>query len=140
MGKEIPVGGTLKSLIGRHATHRQKMSTKTRSNPKEAITHYKLLARKQNLNLVECKLETGRTHQIRVHMTELLHNPLLGDELYGHVKNQFNLLSQELKETPLEAPYLHAKILGLTHPITRENLRFEVNPPKYFQQLKSFIQ
>lgn len=140
MGKEIPVGGTLKSMIGRHNTHRQKMSTKTRSNPKEAITHYKLLARKQNLNLVECKLETGRTHQIRVHMTELLHNPLLGDELYGNIKNQLNLLSEELKSTPLDAPYLHAKILGLVHPITNQELRFEVPAPEHFQELKSFIQ
>jgi 23S rRNA pseudouridine1911/1915/1917 synthase len=139
MGREMPVGGTLKSMIGRHNTHRQRMSTKTRSNPKEAITHYKLLGRKENLNLVECKLETGRTHQIRVHLTELLNNPLLGDEMYGNVKTQLNLLPDALKETPLEAPYLHAKLLALVHPITGQELRYEVPPPKHFQDLKNFI-
>lgn len=139
LGKEIPVGGTLKSLIGRHPTQRQKMSTKSRSNPKEAITHFKLLGRNEKINWVECRLETGRTHQIRVHLTELLNNPLLGDEMYGNIKTQRNLLPESLKDIPLEAPYLHAKLLAFIHPITQAEIRYETQAPEHFQVLKNFI-
>lgn len=139
MGKETPVGGTLKSMIGRHPTQRQKMSTKSRSNPKEAITHFKLMGRKEKINWIECRLETGRTHQIRVHLTELLQNPLLGDDMYGNVKTQLNLLPEELKSIPLDAPYLHAKLLAFKHPITEQELRYETEPGEHFQVLKNFI-
>lgn len=140
IGKEPPVGGTLKSMIGRHPNHRIKMSTRTKSNPKEAITHYNLMASRDNIHLVECKLETGRTHQIRVHLTELLNLPLIGDELYGNVKTQKNLLPEALKSISLEYPYLHAKLLAFDHPITKEHLKFETPPPSRFQDIIDFIE
>ncbi|WP_053335824.1 hypothetical protein [Bacteriovorax sp. DB6_IX] len=83
------------------------------------------------------KLETGRTHQIRVHLSQLLHRPILCDPLYGNPKEHLNRLGGEFKSLikDYEFPFLHAKILGLVHPITKEKLFFEVDPPPLFQQV-----
>lgn len=115
--------GTISSLIGRHHTDRKKM-TVVSSGGKEAVTHYRVLQRYGNYTYVECRLETGRTHQIRVHMAHIGH-PLLGDEVYGHKEKQFHLQGQTL----------HAKILGFLHPVTGEYIETDAPLPEYFTNL-----
>ena len=116
--------GRVEGPIGRHPTERTKMAI-NHKNGKEAVTNYRVL---ENLGgkyaHIECRLETGRTHQIRVHMTSLNH-PLLGDTLYGPVKDPFGLQGQTL----------HAKVLGFVHPTTREYMEFEAPTPEYFTKL-----
>ncbi len=91
---------------------------------KEAITNYKVLERFKSNTLVECRLETGRTHQIRVHMAHL-HHPLIGDQVYGYKKQKFKLQGQAL----------HAKNLGFIHPTTGEYMEFDSQLPEYFQDI-----
>ncbi len=96
-------------------------------NGKEAVTHYKLIDNlSDNLAHVECSLETGRTHQIRVHMASILH-PLVGDEVYGHKnkKKKFNTSGQAL----------HARLVGFIHPTSNEYIEFEAPLPDYFIKL-----
>jgi 23S rRNA pseudouridine1911/1915/1917 synthase len=116
--------GIVDAPIGRHQVDRKKMAINHR-NGKSAITHYNVL---ENLNnryaLVECTLETGRTHQIRVHMASIQH-PLLGDDVYGPSKDSFHL----------EGQALHARVLGFIHPTTREYVEFEAPLPDYFKEL-----
>lgn len=88
------------------------------------MTHYKVLERFGQYTYIECRLETGRTHQIRVHMTSIGH-PLLGDTVYGSSKNPFHLQGQTL----------HAMILGFLHPVTGEYMEFEAPLPDYFLKL-----
>ena len=115
--------GTVEGPIGRHPTDRKKMAI-NHKNGKEAITHYRVLERFGNYTYIECRLETGRTHQIRVHMTSIGH-PLLGDEVYGSGKNPFHLQGQTL----------HAMILGFVHPRTGEYMEFTAPLPDYFVKL-----
>lgn len=115
--------GTIEGPIGRHPIDRKKMAINYK-NGKEAVTHYKVLERFKNATYVECRLETGRTHQIRVHMTSIGH-PLLGDEVYGSGKNPYHLQGQAL----------HAMILGFVHPSTGEYMEFEAPLPEYFTKL-----
>ena len=115
--------GVINSPIGRHPIDRKKMSTKCK-NGRNAITHYKVLKRFGNYTYVECQLETGRTHQIRVHMASIGH-PVLGVDVYGPSKCPFKLDGQTL----------HAKILGIEHPITGEYMEFDAPLPEYFEKL-----
>lgn len=115
--------GTVDAPVGRHPTDRKKMAVNYK-NGKEAVTHYQVLERFSNATYIECRLETGRTHQIRVHMASLGH-PLLGDTIYGSSKNPYHLQGQAL----------HAMILGFVHPITREYLEFQAPLPEYFIKL-----
>ena len=115
--------GTVNAPIGRHPIDRKKMSI-NHKNGKEAVTHYKVLKRFKNYTYIECQLETGRTHQIRVHMASL-HHPLLGDEVYGPAKCPFKLQGQTL----------HAKIIGITHPRTGEYIEADAPLPEYFLSL-----
>ena len=115
--------GTVNAPIGRHPTHRKKMSTKA-PNGRHAVTHYRVLERFGNFTYIECQLETGRTHQIRVHMSSIGH-PILGDEIYGPAKCPYKLQGQTL----------HAKILGITHPSTGEYIEFDAPLPDYFKDL-----
>lgn len=115
--------GTIEAPIGRHPIDRKKMSTKTK-NGKPAVTHYKVLHRFCNYTYIECELETGRTHQIRVHMASIGH-PILGDRLYGPSKCPFKLQGQTL----------HAKILGVIHPSTGKYIEFDAPLPEYFEKL-----
>ncbi len=115
--------GTVDAPVGRHPTDRKKMAVNYK-NGKEAVTHYQVLERFGNATYIECRLETGRTHQIRVHMASLGH-PLLGDTIYGSSKNPYHLQGQAL----------HAMILGFVHPITREYLEFQAPLPEYFIKL-----
>ncbi len=86
---------------------------------------------------VELKLETGRTHQIRVHLSELLNAPILNDSTYGRQKEEQHLLNTSLKKLlkDYEHPFLHAKLLGFVHPITKQKLLFESEPPVIFQDV-----
>ena len=115
--------GTVNAPIGRHPVERKKMSI-NHNNGKEAITHYKVLERFANYTYIECRLETGRTHQIRVHMASL-HHPLLGDSVYGPAKCPYKLQGQTL----------HAKTIGIIHPRTGEYLETDAPLPQYFQDL-----
>lgn len=116
--------GTINKPIGRHPNDRKKMSVNDK-NGKEAITHFKVLERFRDYTYIECQLETGRTHQIRVHMSSIGH-PLLGDEVYAPGrKHNFHLNGQTL----------HAKILGFQHPSTNEYIETDAPLPEYFIKL-----
>ena len=116
--------GTVEGPIGRHPVDRKKMAI-NHKNGKNAVTHYKVLRQFANkYSLVECQLETGRTHQIRVHMASIGH-PLLGDDIYGPSKSPY----------ALEGQTLHAKTLGFIHPSTNKYMEFEAPLPEYFEQL-----
>ncbi|MBR2044646.1 MAG: RluA family pseudouridine synthase [Agathobacter sp.] len=118
--------GTIEGPIGRHPVERKKMAINEK-NGKPAITHYKVLERFGNYTYMQFKLETGRTHQIRVHMSSIGH-PLLGDALYSNGKSPFkNLCGQTL----------HAKTIGFIHPSTGEYLEFSAPLPEYFEKLLS---
>lgn len=123
MGNLKEEEGTIEGPIGRHPTDRKKMAINYK-NGKEAVTHYQVLERFGNATYVECRLETGRTHQIRVHMSSIGH-PLLGDTVYGSEKNPYHLQGQAL----------HAMILGFIHPYTKDYLEFEAPLPEYFLKL-----
>ena len=115
--------GTVDASIGRHPVERKKMAAGVK-NGKRAVTHYRVLQRFRNHTYIECQLETGRTHQIRVHMASIGH-PLLGDTVYGPAKNPMHLQGQTL----------HAQVLGLIHPSTGEYLEVEAPLPEYFEKL-----
>lgn len=117
--------GTVDAPIGRHPVDRKKMCV-TEKNSKNAVTHYEVLERFNGYTHIRVKLETGRTHQIRVHMAHIGHS-VAGDDVYGPKK--------PLKE--LDGQCLHAKVIGFEHPVTHEYLEFESALPKYFDD---FIQ
>jgi 23S rRNA pseudouridine1911/1915/1917 synthase len=114
--------GTVNAPIGRHPVDRKKMSINEK-NGKEAVTHYRVLRRFRRFTFVECQLETGRTHQIRVHMASIGH-PLLGDQVYGPAKVPFS---------GLQGQTLHAGVLGIIHPSTGEYMEFTAPLPDYFE-------
>ncbi|MGB0453296.1 MAG: RluA family pseudouridine synthase [Bacteriovoracaceae bacterium] len=138
IGPEVPAGGKIETQIGRSPTNRIQMSLKPKVG-KIAITHYKNLKSFGKIHHVECLLHTGRTHQIRVHMSQYLKASILGDELYGNPKQQIHQIPDGLKSLPFHEPYLHAKVLGIEHPVTKEVLRFETEPPEHFQKIKSYL-
>ena len=115
--------GTIDAPIGRDKFDRKKM-TVTSENSKNAITHFKVLERLNNATLIECRLETGRTHQIRVHMNYINH-PIINDPVYG---------SRKLIDISF-GQMLHAKCIGFVHPITKEYLEFEVDVPDRFKEI-----
>lgn len=117
--------GTISAPIGRHPTDRKKMAV-TEKNSRSAVTHYQVIARYNGFTHVRCILETGRTHQIRVHMTHVGH-PLLGDLVYGRKKAEKGLSGQ----------CLHAKKLKFIHPTTNEPMAFETELPEYFKTVLS---
>jgi pseudouridine synthase, RluA family len=115
--------GRIDAPIGRHPVDRKKMAVNIK-NSRHAITHFKVLERYKNATLVEMKLETGRTHQIRVHMSYIGY-PLVGDEVYGRKSNSFGVTGQAL----------HARLLGFIHPATGKYMEFEAEIPLYFNEL-----
>lgn len=135
LGVRIPSETTLESLIGRSPNNRLKMSTKVK-NGKKALTHMKVLSYFERFSHLELKLETGRTHQIRVHLSELLNAPILNDPLYGRKNDEKKFLGSELKTLlkDYEHPFLHAKSLAFKHPITGDFLSFTHPAPPIFQQ------
>lgn len=114
--------GTVHATIGRDPKDRKKMAAHVQG--KDAVTHYKVLERFGNYTYMEFSLETGRTHQIRVHMKSIGH-PILGDDIYGPMKCPFSL----------EGQTLHAMILGFIHPVTGEYMEFTAPIPEYFEKL-----
>lgn len=117
--------GTISAPIGRNEKDRKQQAINYKHG-KEAVTHYRLLENLQNASLVECRLETGRTHQIRVHMKSIGH-PLVGDPLYGPKKNPYAMKGQAL----------HAMVLGFVHPRTGEYMEFSADYPEDFKKLLS---
>lgn len=115
--------GTVDAPIGRDPKNRLRQAV-TQQNSKRAVTHYKVLERFGKFTLIEARLETGRTHQIRVHMSYIKH-PLLGDFVYGPEKNPYGVSGQ----------MLHAKVLGFVHPTTGEYMEFESDLPEEFQKV-----
>ena len=121
--------GTIKGSIGRHPIDRKKMAINEK-NGKPAVTHYKVLERFGNDTYMQFKLETGRTHQIRVHMASIGH-PLLGDALYSSNRSAFK---------NLQGQTLHAQTIGFIHPGTGEYMEFSAPLPEYFKKLLSILQ
>lgn len=116
--------GTVDAPIGRHPIDRKKMAIEPR-NGRDAITHYRVLERFGNYTYIECQLETGRTHQIRVHMSSI-HHPIVGDDVYGPAKCPFS---------GLQGQTLHAQVLGFIHPRTGKYMEFSAPLPEYFENL-----
>lgn len=122
MGR-ISEDGTVNAPIGRNENDRLKMAVNYK-NGKEAVTHYKVLEQFDKYTYIECSLETGRTHQIRVHMASINH-PILGDRVYGPARQPFDL----------EGQTLHAAVIGFIHPRTNKYVEFEAPLPEYFEEL-----
>lgn len=128
-----PATGTIDARIGRSDANRKKMAVldKNSSRGKTAITHYTFLDRLTDASLIECRLETGRTHQVRVHCASIGH-ALLGDPIYGQTPKALKPL---LKELDFARQALHAAELGFDHPVTRKNVHFKANLPDDMQEL-----
>lgn len=120
--------GTVDAPIGRNLSDRKKMAI-DKKNGRRAVTHYRVLENFKNFSHIECQLETGRTHQIRVHMASIGH-PLLGDDTYTSAKSPYRL----------EGQTLHAKVLGFIHPRTNTYVEFEAPLPKYFTKILTDLQ
>jgi 23S rRNA pseudouridine1911/1915/1917 synthase len=133
--------GTVRTLHGRHPVDRKRFSSKVKEG-RPAVTHWRRLERLIGADLVEVRLETGRTHQIRVHFSDLGH-PVLGDAMYGHRPGPSAGRAAEAVRQAWDAlgrQALHAAVLGFTHPITGEVLRFERPPPDDFQRALRTLQ
>ena len=120
--------GTIDAPIGRHPTDRKKMAV-TEKNSRNAVTHWEVIARYRGYTHIRCKLETGRTHQIRVHLA-WRSDPIVGDMIYGHKKPELGLDTQ----------CLHARALDFIHPRTGERVHVECELPDYFQQVLSKLE
>lgn len=118
--------GTVDKPLGRHPIERIKIAVV--KDGRRAVTHYKVLERYINNTLIECKLETGRTHQIRVHMSHIGH-PIVGDPVYGFKKQKFKLDGQ----------LLHARLLGFIHPVTEKYMEFTAEPPEDFKKVLQIL-
>lgn len=123
---KVKEGGTVNAPIARHPKDRKKMAVIT--GGREAVTHYKVLEEFDEYTLLECILETGRTHQIRVHMQHIGHS-IAGDKVYGVKKEKFNLDGQ----------LLHAKTLGFSHPVTGEEMIFSSEIPNKFSEVLDIL-
>lgn len=137
----IKLSGKLESTIGRSPTNRLKMAVAGKTG-KKAITHFKTLKTFTKHAHVECKLETGRTHQIRVHLSQLLNAPIFNDELYANVPQQKKMTAASTLEIlgNYSYPFLHAKVLNFIHPITQKTMEFNVDPPAIFQNVLASLQ
>ena len=129
-GAPRPAEGTIESSIGRHPRDRKKMSSMARQG-KLAVTHYRVVEDFGPAALVECRLETGRTHQIRVHLSEA-HHPLVGDPVYGGTNSSWLPRDPVLRAlmAPLHGQLLHASSLGFIHPSTDQFISFRCSPPE----------
>lgn len=127
--------GKIEAEIGRHQTDRKKMSVKTRRG-KTAVTHFKVLSRFDQFTLVELTLETGRTHQIRVHLSSINH-PVVGDQVYGGKERISGVKEVKVRKVTRELgrQALHAAILGFVHPGTMKYMEFQAPVPEDFQKV-----
>ena len=123
--------GTINASLARSTANRKKIAIVEEGRGKHAITHYKLITPLKNAALIECRLETGRTHQIRVHMSSIGH-PLLGDPVYGRISQVHR---ETLGSLEFARQALHATVIGFIHPIDRKNLTFESKMPLDMQRL-----
>jgi 23S rRNA pseudouridine1911/1915/1917 synthase len=132
----VTAGGTVDQPIGRHPVHRTRRAVSRSNDAREAVTHYRVLEKFRSHTLVQCELETGRTHQIRVHMT-YLGFPLVGDQLYGGRPRIPKGASPELIDflDHFKRQALHAWQLGLVHPATGEEMQWEAGIPEDMQTL-----
>lgn len=134
-GRPVPPAGRIEGALARSTANRQKMAIVADGRGKRAVTHYRTLALLKDAALVECRLETGRTHQVRVHMASIGH-PLLGDPVYGRLRPVHRPALQELG---FQRQALHARTLGFLHPVGQEKLTFESPIPSDIQELISLL-
>ncbi|RVT43154.1 RluA family pseudouridine synthase [Sphingobium algorifonticola] len=132
-GRPVPPAGTVDQWIGRSDSDRKKMAVQPEGRGKHAVTHYRMLEKLRDSALVECRLETGRTHQVRVHMAHIGH-PLIGDPVYSKSKKHFKSILETLG---FNRQALHARTLGFIHPVSRNALAFESRIPADMQELLS---
>ncbi|MDG2512786.1 RluA family pseudouridine synthase [Sphingobium yanoikuyae] len=132
-GIPTPGTGIVDAWIGRSDADRKKMAVHREGRGKHAVTHYRVMERLRGAAMVECRLETGRTHQVRVHMAHLGH-PLIGDPVYGRDRKGFKSILETLG---FKRQALHAKRLGFIHPVTEEPLAFDSPLPADMQELLS---
>jgi 23S rRNA pseudouridine1911/1915/1917 synthase len=132
-GIPAPPAGTIRTQIGRSISNRKKMAVLLDGKGKHAVTHFRLVEAFKSTALVECRLETGRTHQVRVHLTHIGH-PLIGDATYSNRQKSYYIGPNQSK---FERQALHAAELGFIHPITGNKLLFECNIPADMQDLLS---
>ncbi|HJT39337.1 MAG TPA: RluA family pseudouridine synthase [Sphingobium sp.] len=132
-GVPQPAAGTVDTWIARSNVDRKKMAVHREGRGKHAVTHYRMIERLHGAALVECRLETGRTHQVRVHMAHLGH-PLIGDPVYGRERKGFKSILETLG---FKRQALHAKQLGFIHPVTGQKLSFDSALPTDMQELLS---
>ena len=130
-GNPTPPAGTIRTQIGRSPTNRKKMAVLPEGKGKNAVTHYRTVEQFKDTALVECQLETGRTHQVRVHMAHIGH-PLIGDSTYNNRRKAFKFGPNQ---SYFDRQALHAVSLGFIHPITGEKLGFESRLPDDIQLL-----
>ncbi|MFD1766365.1 RluA family pseudouridine synthase [Sphingorhabdus buctiana] len=130
-GHPTPPAGTIRTQIGRSTTNRKKMAVLPEGRGKHAVTHYRTIEQFKDAALVECRLETGRTHQVRVHMAHI-GNPLIGDSTYNNRRKAFKFGPNQ---SYFERQALHAVSLGFIHPVTGEKLGFESKMPEDIQLL-----
>ena len=134
-GRPNPPEGAIDAPLARSAANRKKMAIVREGRGKRAVTHYRLIAPLKDAALIECRLETGRTHQVRVHMASIGH-PLLGDPVYGRPKSVHRDL---LNQLDFKRQALHAADLGFVHPVTKESLSFSSAVPSDMQELFSAL-
>ena len=134
IGNRLQASGKIETMIGRNPNDRKKMKAEVKDG-KIAITHFHLLAEYENYSHLSLKLETGRTHQIRVHLSHILQRPILGDRAYANVNQQIKRLEPSLGNVIRDYPhpFLHAKALGFKHPITGEDMMFSSELPDIFK-------
>ena len=130
-GLPKPASGSVDAPLARSTANRKKMAIVAATRGKRAVTHYRTLEALKGASLVECRLETGRTHQVRVHMASIGH-PLLGDSVYGRTRPEHREL---LKRLGFHRQALHAAALGFVHPVSKEDLSFECPLPSDIQEL-----
>ena len=134
-GIPAPPAGSVRTHIGRSTTNRKKMAVLPDNKGKHAVTHYRTEEVFKSASLVSCTLETGRTHQVRVHMAYIGH-PLIGDSVYSNRQNSFRIGPDQSK---FERQALHAASLGFIHPISGETLRFDSGLPEDMQLLLNLL-
>ena len=130
-GMPNPPAGSVDAPLARSSANRKKMAVVEAGRGKRAVTHYRLVRALSAAALVECRLETGRTHQVRVHMASIGH-PLLGDPVYGRIRSEHR---EALKALNFQRQALHAAELGFTHPVSKQNLSFKSALPSDIQEL-----
>lgn len=130
-GVPNPASGTVDAPLARSSANRQKMAIVADGRGKRAVTHFQLVTPLREAALIECRLETGRTHQVRVHMTSIGH-PLLGDPVYGRTRTVHR---DVLNQLDFKRQALHAAVLGFIHPVSKENLSFKSAVPSDMQEL-----